>query len=67
MKELLLLIIDYQKLKKKSAMSAGVTLRLIRNAKNLNYYEIIKQEINVAKNMVMKNPDFDLFIENKLN
>jgi len=53
-------------LDKKSPLSLEVTLRLLRNARKMNYTEIIKQEINVAKNMIMKNKDFDSFMKNKI-
>jgi enoyl-CoA hydratase/carnithine racemase len=51
----------------KSPLALEVTLRMLRNAMTLNYYEILKQEINVAKNMILNNKDFDLFMENKLS
>lgn len=51
----------------KSALASEVAIKMLRNARTMNYYEIIKQEINVANNIVMKNPDFDLYMENKMN
>jgi hypothetical protein len=56
-----------QEIESKSSLALEATMRLIRNAKRLNYYEIQLQELVVAKNILLKNPDFDTFIENKLN
>lgn len=56
-----------EQLESKSPLALEVTLRMLRNAKKMNYYEIITQEINVAKNMVIKNKDFDIFMENKIS
>lgn len=52
---------------KKSPISLEVTLKMLRSAKSLGYSEVIKQEINVVKNIVMNSPDFDLAMEHKIN
>jgi enoyl-CoA hydratase/carnithine racemase len=54
-------------LDKKSPLSLEVTLKLLRNARKMNYTEIIKQEINVAKNMILKNKDFELIMQNRIS
>lgn len=53
-------------LDEKSPLALEVTLRMLRNARKMNYTEIIKQEINVAKNMIVKNKDFDLAMQARI-
>jgi enoyl-CoA hydratase/carnithine racemase len=51
----------------KSPLALEVTLRMLRNARKMNYTEIMKQEINVAKNMIIKNKDFDLAMQSRIS
>ena len=56
-----------EKLENKSPLALAVTLKMLRNARKMEYSEIIKQELNVAKNTILRNPDFDAYMQNKLN
>jgi enoyl-CoA hydratase/carnithine racemase len=54
------------RLNKKSPVSLAVTLQMLRNSRKLDYSEIIQQEINVARNIITKSKDFELYMANKL-
>jgi enoyl-CoA hydratase/carnithine racemase len=56
-----------KRLNKKSPISLAVTLRMLRNARKLDYSEIIKQEITVVKNIILRSKDFDIYMGNKIN
>jgi enoyl-CoA hydratase/carnithine racemase len=54
-----------ERLNQKSPISLAVTLRLLRNARNLDYSEILQQELIVSKNILLKSKDFENYMENK--
>lgn len=55
-----------EQMDKKSPLALEVALKMLNKAKKMNYYEVIKMEINVAKNMILKNNDFEIAMANKL-
>jgi hypothetical protein len=56
-----------ERMKKKSPLSLSVILRMLRNARGLDYSEIINQEVTVVKNIVLRSKEFDTHMGNKLN
>ena len=46
---------DYclKKIKERSGISLGVTLKLLRNAKKLSFDETIRQELGVVRNIIV--------------
>lgn len=55
-----------------SPLSANLIIKLLKQAKYLDYSEVVRREINVAKHVVMNNPDFknmvgDMIHNNKEN
>lgn len=57
----------YEAMKNRSLIAMEVTLTLLRKAKNLDYEECQKMEMNAAKNLITKTKDFENYFENKIN
>jgi enoyl-CoA hydratase/carnithine racemase len=55
--------ICFNAINQRSLIANQVTLSLIRRAKNLNYEQTQRLEMNAAKNIIMKNPDFDAYFK----
>lgn len=54
----------FEDIKRKSLIALEVTLALLRKAKSLDYEQCMRMEMNAAKNLVLKSPDFESFFEN---
>ncbi len=55
----------YEEMKNKSFIAMEISLALIRKAKNLNYSECQRMEMNAAKNLIMKSTDLENYYDNR--
>jgi len=56
-----------ESMQSKSLIALEVTLALLRKAKSLDYEQCMRMEMNAAKNLIIKSPDFESFFDNSIN
>jgi len=54
-----------KRINEKSPIALEVTLRLLRKARNLDYYDILNEELNTMKNLILHSKDFETIMKNK--
>ena len=59
---------DYciKRIQEKSPIAQEVTLRLLRNAVNLDFHDVLLEEINAMKNLILHSKDFEIVMTNKI-
>jgi hypothetical protein len=56
-----------KKIEERSPIALEATLKLLRYATKNDYYDTLKEELKVAKNIILYNDDFNVSMENKIN
>jgi hypothetical protein len=59
---------DYclKRIEERSPLALEVTLKLLRNARDLSYYDILVEEMNATKKLVLHSKDFEAIMKNKM-
>lgn len=55
-----------KRINERSPIAMEVTLRLLRKARNLDYYDILTEEINTMKKLILHSKDHEIIMNNKM-